>query len=119
MAAPNPHNPNRSFSLMKKLTRNLPGHDSKLWHEKAPGIGLIVYKAKFSQNPYLAKYLLSTGDKILIEATPYDRVWGVGYGMDDSEKLRKENQWGQNLQGKILMEVRGELLVVQGKKRGI
>ncbi len=108
MATPNP-------GIMKKLTRNLPGLDSKLWHEKAPGIGLRALKAKFSPNPHLAKYIFSTGDKILIEASPYNRVWGLAKGWM-TEIWRKKYQWGQNLQGKILMEVRGELLVAQEKK---
>ncbi len=62
--------------------------------------------AKFGQNPKLRKYLLSTGDRILAEATPVDRLWGIGLtattpGVTDPE------QWkGENLLGFALMSVR-------------
>lgn len=68
--------------------------------------GSIVFRgnlAKFNGN--LRNLLLSTGDKFLVEASPYDRVWGIGFKSDIA--LSKIDLWGQNLLGKILMEVRG------------
>lgn len=64
---------------------------------------------KFNQNPDLKKYLLSTSGKYLVEASPYDKIWGIGI---DPEKAKKTpiNQWkGLNLLGQILTEVREEL----------
>jgi len=51
--------------------------------------------------------LLATGDKELVEASPLDRIWGVGFGPRNAEANRAK--WGLNLLGKALMEVRAEL----------
>lgn len=62
---------------------------------------------KFSQNEDLLHQLLSTDGSNLVEASPYDRIWGIGINRSDAEKGKK---WkGQNLLGIALMEVREEL----------
>jgi ribA/ribD-fused uncharacterized protein len=63
----------------------------------------------------LRKMLLETGDKELVEASPMDRIWGVGFGEKNAEKNR--HRWGQNLLGKALMSVR-ERLRVEAEKEG-
>lgn len=67
--------------------------------------------AKFSQYPGLKTYLLGTGDRILVEASPVDKIWGVGLAKDD-DKIHNPNNWqGLNLLGFALMQVRDELLL--------
>ena len=63
-------------------------------------------KAKFSQNPNLKEFLLSTGDALIAEASPYDKIWGIG--LDRNTALRGTvEQWkGENLLGCALMDVR-------------
>ena len=51
--------------------------------------------------------LLATGEKILVEASPYDKIWGIGF--NKSNALVNKSKWGQNLLGKVLMEVRNKL----------
>lgn len=63
--------------------------------------------AKFLQNPELKAKLLATGEKILVEASPYDKIWGIGFNKSDA--LVNKSKWGQNLLGKVLMEVRDKL----------
>ncbi len=64
---------------------------------------------KFSQHPDLKDFLLSTGDHVLVEASPGDPVWGIGLS-DSNPKARNPNQWqGENLLGFALMEVRDKL----------
>lgn len=53
------------------------------------------------------KMLLETGDTLLVEASPYDRIWGIGYSHANSEAYR--GTWGENLLGKALMRVRDRL----------
>ncbi len=66
--------------------------------------------AKFSQNDHLKKFLLDTGDAILIEASPRDRFWGVGTPLSDRQNLSDPTKWrGQNNLGKILRQIRDEL----------
>lgn len=50
--------------------------------------------------------LLNTGSRELIEASPHDRIWGIGYGVADAGQNR--DTWGLNLLGKVLMSVRDE-----------
>ena len=70
---------------------------------------LQACRAKYSQNPDLKQALLDTGDKILVEAALKDVVWGIGRGLD-YPFLEDESKWlGQNLLGKVLMQVREEL----------
>ena len=65
--------------------------------------------AKFSQNAELKEFLLSTVGKVLVEASPYDRIWGIGMSADDS-RSENPNLWrGMDLLGFCLMEVRDML----------
>lgn len=73
----------------------------------------IVYEGnllKFSQNPILKKFLMETKDLIIVEASPYDKIWGIGMSEDDSD-IHDELKWkGQNLLGKAIMKVREQLV---------
>ena len=72
----------------------------------------IVYKgnhAKFTQNEELLKELKRTGDTLLVEASPYDRIWGIGLGTDDSRRFDKKNWQGTNWLGEILTKLRDDL----------
>lgn len=63
---------------------------------------------KFTQHPELRAALLQTGSRLLAEASRFDRVWGIGYGEADAEQHHPKN-WGLNLLGKAIMEVREAL----------
>lgn len=52
----------------------------------------------------LKDMLLATGDKLIVEASPFDRIWGVGFS--PSKAANSYEKWGLNLLGKALMEVR-------------
>ena len=70
--------------------------------------------AKFAQYPSLLAYLLGTGDLVLVEASPTDRLWGIGLHADD-ERARDPERWpGLNLLGFALMEARRRLLPSAG-----
>lgn len=83
----------------KALGRKVKGFDSNRWDEACIS---IVYKgnlAKFSQNPSLKKELLETGDRILVEASPVDKIWGIGLA-DDAAGIDDPSNWkGKNLLG--------------------
>lgn len=64
----------------------------------------------------LRRMLLATGDRELVEASPWDRVWGVGFREKDASANR--HQWGQNLLGKALEEVRGRLREEEEEEKG-
>lgn len=66
----------------------------------------IIYE-KFKQNKRLQNHLLATGDKILVEAAPNDKNWGIGY--DATKAPHNKTKWGENLLGILLMDVRAIL----------
>ena len=93
----------------KDLGRLVRNYNDEEWAKVRYKKMVEVCFAKFSQNPHRLETLLSTGERILVEASPYDKVWGVGWHWTDPEILFEENWRGQNLLGKALMEVRDKL----------
>lgn len=53
--------------------------------------------------------MFETGDAVLVDASPYDRIWGIGLKADDERALHPNTWQGQNLLGFALMDVREEL----------
>ena len=82
--------------------------DEKVWSEIRFDIMLDTLRLKFGQNEHLKAHLLSTGTKMLYEASYRDAIWGIGYGYKQAQQVPPE-QYGQNLLGKALMIVRDEL----------
>lgn len=62
---------------------------------------------KFSQNEQLKKVLLGTGDKEIVETSPNDKFWGIGFNSEDA--LDHINEWGENRLGKALMRARDRI----------
>ncbi|MFC4533707.1 NADAR family protein [Sphaerisporangium dianthi] len=93
----------------KDLGRVVRGFDEETW--KAARFELVVRGnlAKFGQHDDLREFLLGTGDRVLVEASPVDRVWGIGLAADD-ERAERPRLWrGLNLLGFALMEARRRL----------
>ena len=90
----------------KKLGREIQGFDQATWDARKYDIVVEGNKAKFSQNLELGEYLLSTGNAILVEASPYDRIWGIGLDREQAEKGTPAEWKGENLLGCALMETR-------------
>ena len=95
---------------MKKLGRKACDYDDEVWKEKRFDVVVKGNIAKFSQNEKLLDSLLSTGDKILVEASPKDTVWGIGLDEASPEAIQPRKWIGENLLGFALMEVHDILL---------
>ncbi|MFI0849671.1 NADAR family protein [Mesorhizobium sp. IMUNJ 23232] len=93
----------------KELGRKVSGFDSDLWNKEKYRIVLAGSVAKFGQNPSLKDFLLNTGNRILVEASPVDRIWGIGMAADDAGAENPLLWRGENLLGFALMEARDEL----------
>jgi len=93
----------------KRLGRKLRNYNEKTWNKLKHSVVLNGNYLKFMQNPYLINFLLSTGDKILVEASPLDTIWGIGKSAHD-KNIKDPTTWrGRNMLGFALMEVRDEL----------
>ena len=93
----------------KKLGRMIQNFNELLWNQNRFQIVVQANLAKFSQNQALKEFLLATDSRVLVEASPVDRVWGIGLAVD-SPHVENPFKWrGDNLLGYALMEVRNIL----------
>ncbi len=99
----------------KKLGRGVRGFDEQTWNDARFEIVVKGNLAKFSQNPPLAAFLSQTGDRVLVEASPVDSIWGIGLAATDAEALTPHRWRGLNLLGFALMEVRAVLAAPQAQ----
>ncbi|MBP0451705.1 NADAR family protein [Kitasatospora sp. RG8] len=99
----------RTPAEAKKLGRQVRGFDEPAW---AAGRFELVTQgnvAKFGQDEALRAYLLGTASRVLVEASPVDRLWGIGLAADDERAQRPADWRGENLLGFALMEARTRL----------
>lgn len=94
----------------KKLGKKVKNFDQKIWDKYKFKIILRGNYLKFTQNEKIRKDLLSTKDKVLVEASPFDDVYGIGLKWNNDLVLDEKNWRGENLLGKALMKVREELI---------
>ena len=94
---------------IKALGCKVRGFDQKVWDKFKYAIVLNGNWCKFSQNRDLREFLLSTRDSVLVEASPYDNIWGIRLAASSPEAQDPMKWRGQNLLGFALMEVRDEL----------
>lgn len=100
---------NKLMMHIKHLGRKVKNYDDSVWCKKRFNIVKFGLTLKFSQNPKLKEQLLAVGSKKLVEASPYDKIWGIGLSYEDAKNV-PENKWpGLNLLGKVLDEVKEEL----------
>ena len=93
----------------KAIGRQVRGFDEERWQQHRLAIVARGNDAKFSQNPRLGSFLLGTHGRVLVEASPVDRVWGIGLGAGDP-RATDPRQWrGLNLLGFALMQTRSRL----------
>ncbi len=95
---------------MKAYGRKVRGFEKDVWEDACYGIVKRGNVAKFSQNPELWEYLKRTQKRILVEASPMDRIWGIGMGKTNPDAQNPLKWKGSNLLGFALTEVREQLL---------
>jgi ribA/ribD-fused uncharacterized protein len=101
----------------KALGRSVRGYDDDIWRKKRLSIVVVGLIYKFEQNPSARKLLIETNGKTLVEASPYDKIWGVGLAASDPNILDPSKWKGQNLLGKALMKVREVLIAKEVDKK--
>lgn len=96
-------------SQAKNLGRRIRGFDEDVWQRARSEIVVAGSVAKFGQDDALRAYLLGTGTRVLVEASPRDRIWGIGLTADDPRASDPARWRGLNLLGFALMRARAEL----------
>jgi ribA/ribD-fused uncharacterized protein len=93
----------------KDIGRSVRGFDDAVWRRERFALVAAGSRHKFGQHPDLRGFLLATGERVLVEASPLDRVWGIGLAADD-ERAEDPARWrGLNLLGFALMDARDRL----------
>lgn len=95
--------------LAKSLGRQVKGFVPQIWNEQCLSIVIAGNLAKFSQNNQLANFLLSTQERVLVEASPVDKIWGIGLPQNTPNIDNPLTWQGKNLLGFSLMAVRQKL----------
>ena len=102
-------------SKQKELGRTVIGFNKEKWDAVAYDIVVKGNYEKFTQHKDLQEELLKTKDSILVEASPYDTIWGIGMGKN-SPGIENEKNWkGLNLLGKAITEVKKR---IQNERHG-
>jgi ribA/ribD-fused uncharacterized protein len=103
MAASNPR-------TQKALGRQVKGFDKDKWEAVCRDIVYNANYAKFTQNPFMKAELLATGSLEIVEASPEDKIWGIGLAEDNPLAWDRKTWQGTNWLGLAIMEVRKTLL---------
>ncbi len=97
-------------ATQKSLGRKVKNFNKDKWEEVARDVVFKANYAKFTQHEDLMKKLLATGDKIIVEASPWDRIWGIGMRASDPGITDPKNWRGTNWLGEAIMAVRKVLM---------
>lgn len=90
--------------VQKAIGRSVKGFDDEKWYAIARDVVYPAIESKFSSTKELYHTLLSTGDKLIVEASPFDRRWGIGFNPYDAED--NKDKWGENWLGQCIMKAR-------------
>jgi ribA/ribD-fused uncharacterized protein len=93
----------------KFLGRQVRGFDKVKWNAECKPIMVEVLKSKFRQDRNAYEDLMETDDKIIVEASPTDTIWGIGLAENDPRALDQSTWLGTNWLGDVLMQARDEL----------
>ena len=94
----------------KALGRSVKNFDRDIWDQHCMSIVIKGNYGKFAQPGMLRKDLMRTGNRIIVEASPYDKIWGIGMGENDPGIEDPANWKGLNLLGHAIMTVRSLII---------
>lgn len=96
-------------SVQKAAGRKVKNFNKEVWEDKCRGYVYDANYAKFTQNPHMLEELISYGDREIVEASPEDKIWGIGLHESD-ERVHDKSKWqGTNWLGEAIMKVRETL----------
>jgi ribA/ribD-fused uncharacterized protein len=93
----------------KAIGRRVKNFDPQVWSEVSREVVYEANMAKFTQNPDMYDELMATGELEIVEASPEDKIWGIGLHESDPRCLDKSQWQGTNWLGEAIMRVRETL----------
>lgn len=101
--------------IQKKLGRGVKPFDPEKWRQEAKHLVYLGNLAKFTQNVELKKVLLFTAGSTLVEASPYDTIWGIGMDVNHADVTDRSKWKGTNWLGEVLTQLRNDLVKANQK----
>jgi len=99
----------------KYYGRQVKNFDDKKWSKISRGVVFKANMAKFTQNPRMLDELISYGNREIVEASPTDKIWGIGLAVDDPKIHDKSNWQGTNWLGEVIMDVKKTIITNNAK----
>jgi len=99
----------------KAIGRKVEGFVKEEWDAVAQEVMYDALWAKFNQDRHLKANILSTGNRLFVEASPYDCIWGVGLALDNKAVEDSKNWKGTNWLGQALTRVRDDIRAIEGR----
>lgn len=93
----------------KALGRLVKNFDAAKWDIVCQDVMVPALVSKFEQDPYALEVIMSTGNAIIVEASPFDTIWGIGLSADHPDAQTPTKWRGKNYLGNVLMRARDEL----------
>lgn len=95
----------------KKLGRQVKKFDAEKWNEVAKAFVYTGNMEKFKQNPHLQDILVATEGTTLVEASPFDKIWGIGLNEEDALNTPASKWPGTNWLGEVLTSLRDNIIL--------
>lgn len=102
---------------VKALGRQVNNFDERIWSQHREHIVTVGNYNKFTQNSELKNYLANSGRNIFVEASPYDKIWGIGLDKNDPAALDPKKWRGLNLLGRAITAVRDKLFPLNDEEK--
>jgi len=100
-----------SPAVQKSIGRKVKGFNTYQWEQICHDVVYEANYAKFTQNTVMLQELINTGTREIVEASPKDKIWGIGMHETHPDILDKSKWQGTNWLGKAIMKVREKILV--------
>ena len=99
---------NKLMMKVKGFGREVSNYNDEVWNNKRVKVVLFGAREKFTQNEDLKQILMATGDTYMVEASPYDKIWGIGLSAGDARRIPEDKWPGANLLGVVLNKLKEE-----------
>lgn len=102
---------------IKKLGREVANYNDAVWNERRFNVVAVANREKFAQNEHLKKILMATGNTVMVEASPYDKIWGIGLAANHPDAQNPAKWRGLNLLGQVLTQLKKHFLELDNAKQ--